>query len=93
MGDLAKRKIAPAKGGKRRVEPHKADLRAYRVELLVVALRDEATIERIAKDVKRIFARGVIPLTDSEECVGSFKITAVKQTSCVWSGGKRGSCP
>ena len=58
---------------------HDTVMRPYRVSLLVYAIDNEASVTAVAKDAHRIFARGLEPLGDSEECIGSFKVIGVEE--------------
>jgi hypothetical protein len=58
---------------------HDVVMRPYKVSLLVFAIDNEASVSTVAKDAARVFGRGIEPLGDSEECIGSFKVIGVEE--------------
>ena len=58
---------------------HDTVMRPYKVSLLVYAIDSEASVAAVAKDAGRIFARGIEPLGDSDECIGSFKVIGAEE--------------
>lgn len=53
--------------------------RGYRVTFYVSAVYDESSVVSVANDARTIFARGLEPLSDSKECVASFRLVGVEE--------------